>query len=736
MFTRSPRRLPATRSLVLRPLALAIHVAIAGSALTAQAQEVPDNTATAATTLEEVTVTAAADKADGSTEGTGSYTTKSAKTATPLNLSLRETPQSVSVITQQRIQDQQLDTVLDVVNNATGVSVNRYETNRAQFNARGFEINSLMIDGVPTIWEQPWSSGEVFSSLSIYDRVEIVRGANGLMTGAGDPSASINLVHKRASSKETTGSVEFGMGSWSHFNTQVDVSSALNESGSVRGRVVGEFVDGDSWVNLLANKQETLYGTMDIDLGDSTVLWFGMSHQTNYTDSPAWGGLPVWYSDGSPTNWDRSKTASASWAHWDSTYDNYFANLEHTFANGWLAEINYSHGERNADSYLLYLIGSPDKTPANDMMTWPGSYQTKTVQDDINLQLSGPFALFGQSHELAAGYTWSNQNFDAKSRAPLTGLGSTIDFDNYTGGFAEPVWGPLSYYDNTETTQQGLYGMTRLTLADPLKLILGARVSSYEKTGTGSRELVSVDQELTPYAGIIFDITGNLSAYASYTDIFLPQSQRDINKNYLDPITGTNTELGIKGEFAEGRLNASAAVFNILQDGLAKSTGMIIPGTLGELAYTTTEGATSKGFELEVSGALSADWNASAGYTQFTASDAAGNDVNTLYPRKLLRLFTTYKLPALDKLTVGGGLNWQEAIYTNASNPVYGSQRITQKAYTLANLMARYDVSPQLSAQLNVSNATDETYFDVFDAYGALTYGEPRNITASVKYKF
>ncbi|MDQ8037189.1 MAG: TonB-dependent siderophore receptor [Pedobacter sp.] len=687
--------------------------------------------------LDVVTVAATA-SSDGTTEGTGSYTSRSAKTATPLNLSLRDTPQSVSVVTQQRIEDQQLKTVMDVVNNATGVSVNRYETNRAQFNARGFEINSLMVDGVSTIWDQPWSSGEVFSSLSPYDRVEIVRGANGLMTGAGDPSASINLVHKRAHSKETTGSVEFGVGSWSRFTTQVDASSALNTSGSVRGRVVGEFVDGDSWVNLLANKQESLFGTMDIDLGENTVLWFGASHQANATDSPAWGGLPVWYSDGSRTNWDRSKTASATWARWDSTYDNYFANIEHSFANSWKAKLSYSHGERNADSYLLYLFGgSPDKTPANDMMTWPGAYQTKTTQDDISLDVSGAFDFLSRSHELAFGYTFSNQNFDAKSRAPLTGLYSPIDFDNYNGGFAEPVWGPLSYYDNTETTQEAFYAMTRLSLADPLKLILGARLSDYEKTGTNSAELTKVTNELTPYAGLIYDISSTLSAYASYTDIFLPQSERDINKNYLDPIVGKSMETGIKGEFMEGRLNTSASVFRIEQDGLAKSTGLTIPGTMGELAYTTSEGATSKGFELEVSGELSADWRATLGYTQFTASDAAGDDVNTLYPRKLLRLFSTYQLPgALDKLTVGGGVNWQETIYTLATNPAGNPERINQKAYALLNLMARYDISPQLAAQLNVSNATDETYFDVFDAYGALTYGEPRNITASVKYKF
>jgi outer membrane receptor for ferric coprogen and ferric-rhodotorulic acid len=202
---------------------LAAGITVAAPSL--QAAEATEQTATENTlTLSPIDITETANAEPvGVTEGTNSYTTDAARTATPLTMSLRETPQSVSVITQQRIQDQDLKTILDVVNNATGVSVNRYETGRGQFNARGFKLNSLMIDGVPTIYEQPWSSGEIFSSLAMYDRVEVVRGANGLMTGAGDPSASLNMVRKRAYSKDLKGSVELSAGTWDTYGVQADV---------------------------------------------------------------------------------------------------------------------------------------------------------------------------------------------------------------------------------------------------------------------------------------------------------------------------------------------------------------------------------------------------------------------------------------------------------------------------------------------------------------------------------
>src|SRR5690606_23315945 len=139
----------------LRPLALAVHMLAAGTVVAALPVYAQQAKAEEAVTLDAVSIIGEADMAlDDVTEGTQSYTTGSASTATPLKMSLRETPQSVSVVTQQRMQDQDLQTIADVVNNTTGVSLNRYETSRGQINARGFELNSLMIDGVPTIWEQ------------------------------------------------------------------------------------------------------------------------------------------------------------------------------------------------------------------------------------------------------------------------------------------------------------------------------------------------------------------------------------------------------------------------------------------------------------------------------------------------------------------------------------------------------------------------------------------------------
>ena len=370
----------------------------------AQAQQVP----AAIPTLSTVVIQAQDQNAvTETTEGTGSYTTGKAKTATPLTMSLRDTPQSVSVVTQQRIQDQGLQSIADVVNNTTGVSVRQYETHRGQFISRGFDVNTLMIDGIPTTWDQAWSSGELMTSMALFDRVEVVRGATGLTTGAGDPSAAINMVRKRASSKELTGSVELGLGTWNQRRALADVSTPLNESKTFRGRVVAEQSQGGTWVDDLSNKNQTVLATVEADLSPNTLLSAGVSRQSNAPKGSMWGGLPVWYSNGARTDWDRSKTTAADWTRYDTHYENYYGSLEHTLDNDWKLKASYNAGERDADSYLLYVYGNPDISTGLGMSTWPGSYKVKTRQEDLSLQAHGPVKLLGRTHEVAVGYVLS-----------------------------------------------------------------------------------------------------------------------------------------------------------------------------------------------------------------------------------------------------------------------------------------------------------------------------------------
>lgn len=204
-------------------------------------------------------VQAADDKAEKEIEKisvTGHYTVnENIDTATGLGLSLFETPQSVSVITSQRIIDQGFSGINEVISQTVGVSAKQLDTTRNTFSARGFDIDKYQIDGVPLAWSLAGDSGETITDVSIYERIEVVRGATGLLTGAGDPSASINLVRKHANSAELKGYVNAGIGRWSNRFITADVSTGLDSQGDVRVRLVAKKKLATAlWISLKTTK--------------------------------------------------------------------------------------------------------------------------------------------------------------------------------------------------------------------------------------------------------------------------------------------------------------------------------------------------------------------------------------------------------------------------------------------------------------------------------------------------
>lgn len=674
---------------------------------------------------------------DGTTEGTGAYATGSTSTATGLALSPRDTPQSVTVVTRQRMEDQALQTISDVVNGATGISAKPYDSARQGFSARGFAIDNLMVDGMPTSWEPGWSAGETQTDTVIYDRVEIVRGATGLMTGAGNPSAAINLRRKHATSREFVASVSGAAGSWDEYRGEVDLSAPLSPSGAVRGRLVAAYRQADSFVDYAEERRRVFYGVIDADLTEATQLSVGASQQENRPRGSTWGGLPAWFADGTRTDWDRDDTTAARWSAWSSQHESWFVSLGHSFASGWRVDADYSRSVNDGRLRLLFLYGYPDAATGLGMGDSPGGYDTRREQDNYGLRLTGPFQLLGRQHELGLGYLRNEQTLDALGREPdsFPGVGSFFQWD---GNYPEPGWGPPVDYDNYDKEQSGFYAVARFNLADSLKLIAGARLSNWEQRGVGwngESYVYEVRDELTPYIGLVYDMSSALSLYASYTDIFQPQDARDINGKLLDPVTGEALELGVKGSFFDSRLSASAAIFRIEQDNLAQEAGQI-PGAL-ETYYVAAEGATSEGYELELTGALTADWEISLGWSHFIAEDAAGADINTSHPRRLLKLFTRYRLPGrFNRLLIGGGVNWQSDNYTIASNPFGVDEKLEQSSYALVELMARYQFSDRLSAQLNLNNLLDEEYYSQIGFYSQLAHGEPRSALLTLKYQF
>lgn len=221
------------------------------------------------------------------TEDTGSYTTHTLGTATKLALSMRETPQSTTVITRQRMDDQAMVDINDAVRNIPGLSITGSGgVGRHSFMSRGFSIDNIMEDGTSRVWETYIPGTQ--SNLLMYDRIEVVRGATGLMQGAGNPAAAINMVRKRPG-KEFKGAVAVSAGSWQDYGASVDLGRALNASGSVRGRVVASRQDAKSFRDVEKQNHTLFYGIVEADLGPGTLLTLGTSYQNDHINN-AWGG--------------------------------------------------------------------------------------------------------------------------------------------------------------------------------------------------------------------------------------------------------------------------------------------------------------------------------------------------------------------------------------------------------------------------------------------------------------
>lgn len=741
----------------------ALHAALAGSGLqllktdagTYTLRKLPPAPAGEAT-LAPMTVTAGAERS-GPSEGNGSYTTRSTATATRLPLSLRETPQSVSIVTRQRIEDENLTSIENVLDRTAGISVQNMGTRRFQIFSRGYAIDNYQIDGILTSFDVGTQNMPVAQSdLILYDRLEILRGASGLLTGAGDPSGTINLIRKKPT-REFQGYASVGVGSWERYRSELDVAGPINQAGSLRGRFVGALEKGGTHIDYYKIDKSVVYGVLEADLGEKTTLTAGLDYQKSDPRGAAGEGLPLFHSDGSRTRFSPSKNAAARWSRDQIEAYTSFVNLEHALADDWLLKFSANHLDGKRDfSGANASWGYPDRNTGDGVMLYGGVGSARQQQSGFDMRLQGRFAAWGRQHDLVLGYNWSDYKNFHEPLNETSGLeGRTVNIYTWNNNTARPVSAGDKLFDYDDWQRQyGSYGALRLKAREDLALIVGARVSTYQSRSS----LIFADPAMaafssvtrmrktgvvTPYAGVVYDLDDSHSIYASYTSIFKPQSARDRNGKVLDPRTGDNYEIGLKSEFFGGRLNTAVALYEIRQDNLAEADpGYTVPGTIpAEAAYRSVKGAKTRGIDLELGGELQPGWQASLNYNLSTTEDAAGQRIGTTFPRQMAKLWTTYRLPgAWQKLTVGGGANWQSRIYYSTTDDwLLPGIKLSaeQKAYAVVNLMARYEISKQLSATLNVNNLFDKEYLQGLDSrFNTAVYAPTRNAMLAVRYNF
>ncbi|WP_327857552.1 TonB-dependent siderophore receptor [Acinetobacter guillouiae] len=666
------------------------------------------------------------------TENSGVYTPGSIATATRLVLKPKETPQTISVITRQEMDDFNLNSIDDVMRHTPGVSVVTYDSERTEYYSRGFAIQNFQYDGIPMNRDSAYSAGNTLSDMAIYDRIEVLKGATGLLTGVGDPGATINLIRKKPT-KDFQGNVSLGLGTWNNYRGQIDLSGPLNETGSIRARGVAAYQDKESQLDRYERKTPVFYGILEADLTDNTLLTVGADYQDNKPKGSTWGGIPIYNSAGQFNKMPRGFNNGANWSNWEQYTRTIFSTLEHKFDNDWVAKIQLNHQINGYDAQLGAAAGGhPNPSTGTGVSMWAGNYKGETKSDAADIYATGPFQLFGREHELVVGASISESTWKNNGYGTPTDYKTSVDqYYQWNGDVAEPDWQRGNHWSNNETTKQnGFYLTSRLNLHDDLKVILGGRIANYKSEETKESGI------FIPYVGAVYDLNDQYSVYASYSTIFKPQSAQNPNGKTLDPLEGENYEAGIKGEFFDGRLNASLAYYQLKQDNFAKEIPNVLTPS-GGVASEALQGVKTKGAELEVTGEIRPGWNLHAGFNH-KISKQDGIKQSTLTPENEFSLYTSYKLNQwVDGLTIGGGARWQDKTWGDVTNPMYKDPvKHVVSDYWLFDAMANYEVNDQLSVSFNVNNLLDEKYYTIFSWYSTYTWGEGRNYNLGLKYKF
>lgn len=700
------------------------------------------------------------------------YTVERTRSSTGLALTPRQTPQSVTTITRQQMDDRAIHSIEQALETTPGVTASKAEVGgRTDYRARGYSITNWKIDGLQAPGASDFSGSGNALNMDLYERIDIVRGANGLLGGTGDPSATIDLIRK-APTRTFGGSAYATYGSWDKRRLGADLNLPLSEDGRLRSRFVVTQQDANSFRDYQSDRSRAALANFEFDLDDATTLGAGYQYEYNKVVGGGWGAnIPIWYRDGSKTDLPRSSNLVPSWSFGEYTTRTAFGSLVHRFDNDWSLDLKASQSTTDALNHRgLGKVNSAGRGRFGGYWNQDGSgavlnglhSSSDTTQQSAQIDLSGPFQLFGRTHQAMVGYNDSRSvQWSPEYRCSMVGGGKATDpvvgclfrannglpisdWRNGVDGDYAMLASQTGKHSKTTTRLQGMYAATRLSITDPLSVILGVRTTDYSAI-TRSVDAVRTSQEengvVTPYLGAVYDLNDTYSLYASYTDIFNPQTQETSAGSRVEPIRGQSYETGIKGAWFDGRLNVSAAYFRTKQENKAVLDGGLSTPTGGD-AYKAGSGQETDGIDLEIAGALTPDWNVYAGYTylHFRRVDSDGRSD----PSHLFKASTTYHLSGpLDRLTVGAGVTAQSnirALSSPAGQPVNGvssgATDVNWSGYAIWNAMAKYQVTDDTSVTLNANNLFDKHYYTRYGFYAGAVYGDPRSLSLTVNTNF
>jgi outer membrane receptor for ferric coprogen and ferric-rhodotorulic acid len=656
--------------------------------------------------------------------------------ATGLDLTLRETPQSVSVIDRQRIEDFALTSIADVLDQAVGVNVNRNETDRTDYTSRGFDVTNRQVDGIGVALQGGVQFGDLDTVL--YERVDIIRGANAIMTGVGNPSATINYLRKRPTEGFQANASAYG-GSFDMWRLEGDVSGPLNAAGTIRARIIGAHEERASYLDYNHTNRDVGGALLSVDLTPDLTATAGYSHQDNRARGNIWGALPLVFSDGTRIPYKRSASTAQPWTYWDNIDQTAFGELAWKLGGDWTLRGVATYHDLKSNARVLYASGGdfgPDPVTGQGVIGYSALFRDRYRQYLLDGYASGSVEAFGRRHQLAFGVSsgWAHET-DAEGDAS-----DAIDYGDIRQlaslRIPLPTYAPIERQARIHDHLTRIYGAAHIDFADRLKGVAGVTAIWLDTTGDNyGADAARSNSAVSPYAGLLFDLTRHLTLYGSYTDIYNPQTEVASSGHRLDPAKGTNIEAGVKGDWLDGRLYATAAVFRARQTGLAVFAGTF-DGTNGNGpiggSFYTGQTVTARGVEAEISGRVTDRWLLAGGITHLRLRDDTGEAARLFVPRDTLKLTATYQIPEWHDFKVGANLRCQSQVRGNDDS---NGLAIRQGSYATLDLLAGLHLAPHLEASVNVRNVTNVKYLNSLE-WGQAFYAAPRSAVGTLRFSY
>ncbi|MCQ2999493.1 TonB-dependent siderophore receptor [Pseudomonas syringae] len=693
------------------------------------------------------------------TENSGSYTTGLTSVGSKTPTSLRQTPQSISIVSQQLMADQQMVDINDAMRATPGLSVQNDTYRTSYILSRGFKLENFQLDGAAPM-AQGSAVGSFYSSnildLAEFDHIEVLRGSAALFGGTGDPGGIVNMVRKRPLDTFQL-KLTASAGSWDNYRQELDVTGPIAFDGKLRGRMVVANTDRQYFIDNRSTEKPLVYGVMEADVTDDTMLTAGFRYNKSHENGTQ-TSVPR-YLDGSDIGLSRSASLGTKWGYTDVTGREVFAKIDHKLSDDWKVNVSYTDLWDVGYFKTSTVLGVGVNPATGAGLSWNSTTSKQENQQRMwDVNLAGKFELFGLEHDVVVGGDYQEINSRWLGAARVSG-GALNPLDPDSTPFPEPA-DNTNYsrdYNPNDQKQYGVYGSLRLQLAEPLHLILGARVQRFKfdqlyQTRSGNTWTTQSDismrepTKVTPYGGLVYDLNDEWSVYGSYSEIYKPQaSLRDGEGNALEAMQGKTYETGLKGELFGGSVNTNVALYYTTRE----NQGVRDPAYpqndfdfAGSCCYVSNGKVVSKGIDMEVSGEVMPDWMLMAGYTfNMNRNKDADAPLSTMTPKHLFKMFSTYRLPGVfSDFKVGGGVNLQSSNYfsgTVTSNGASNAYDFSQSGYAVWNALAEYRVDEHWTVTYNANNIFDKNYYATVGSTSATNwYGEPRNHMLTLRGTF